>query len=304
MTDFGHLVSRPRPGEGNLLSEVQIAETLDALLHRLASELGVSVLQLRGEAPYDPESGKSRVFVVGPYVSFRAEGAALPASAYKGEEAEDAAAFAGRAPPTLGAEEGTSGVPGCALTAATAGAAAAAAVGAESGSFATQSAPPSFAATAATLQQTEQSEAAATRELRPEWSEEWCKPRPGMLLAAMAACRVGAPDGGLASDKVLMIGADYVDEEAAHHAKVAYMPFQHLVQTAPSSASYFHCFKKEHVGDYLVAAGAPVGQTRAPGSFASEQHKRKQEKQAAAHQKRAMLQARREAEMRQHKKEQ
>ena len=90
----------------------------------------------------------------------------------------------------------------------------------------------------------------------PAWSAEWCKPRPGMLLAAMDAA-------GVPPHETLMVGFDYVDREAAHAAETNYIPHEHLLGR----------FDSERVGEHLVLAGEEQQATKAPGNFAQQKRR-------------------------------
>lgn len=115
----------------------------------------------------------------------------------------------------------------------------------------------------------------ATTELRKEWSVDWCKPRPGMVQAAMKATGVSNPG------ETLMIGADYIDLETAFNAKVNYMPFQYLVQCTPNSSSYWHCFHPKHSLDHFVPAGAQeLVASLTPSSFAARKGHEKRTKRS------------------------
>ena len=84
-----------------------------------------------------------------------------------------------------------------------------------------------------------------------EQSEEWSKPEPGMLHAAMLHHRVEPHEA-------LMIGYDMVDQEAAHRAGVDYVNQQHVIGF----------FDKETIKDRLISAGVQAS-AKAPQSFAT-----------------------------------
>ena len=92
----------------------------------------------------------------------------------------------------------------------------------------------------------------------PEWSAAWAKPQPGMLLDALHAHGVGPGEA-------LMLGYDFVDEQAASLAGVAYLDQQHLIGVEHFDAG----FDEGEVSKHLVEPGA-AGAVRAPGSFAAE----------------------------------
>ncbi|KAL1511549.1 hypothetical protein AB1Y20_006343 [Prymnesium parvum] len=230
VTNFGHLVSKARPGESRLLEEAQVHETLANLVRRIASELGVS------EASLLREGSEGKQPLMPPFISFRAPQRSEPFSS----ECDNATAATAPLSNHMVVDER----------------------GERDGRRVPDDAASHSPASHVTL---EEGGAVAHRS-SPEWSSEWCKPRPGMLLAAMEASGVSDPRD------VLMIGADFVDLEAAFHAKVNYMPFQHLVQCTPSGTSFWQSFHPEHSLAYFVpAGGAEPQQTVAPKSFAARQ---------------------------------
>jgi hypothetical protein len=64
-----------------------------------------------------------------------------------------------------------------------------------------------------------------------EWSAEWAKPSPGMLLAAMR-------HHGVDASSTLMIGYDFSDQEAASRAGV---PYSVSLALDPSTSGVFPC---------------------------------------------------------------
>ena len=167
VTNLGHLVSRPRPGESTTLTEDKVKEILSSLVTRLSSELGVEEEALRKKLTVD--------------VSYRAHGVST-------------------LPPGADAES-------------------------------------------------------------PEWSDAWSKPQAGMLNHAMAKHGVTSP-----SD-VLMIGYDFVDQEAAANVGIHYVDQKHLIGVERFDPG----FDEEAIDHWHVTAGASTRptQARAPGSFAT-----------------------------------
>lgn len=94
------------------------------------------------------------------------------------------------------------------------------------------------------------------------WSATWAKPQPGMLHAAMA-------HHGVEPSNCLMIGYDFVDQEAASRAGIDYVDQQHLIGVE----SFDACFDEEAMCDkqrtHLVPPGTARG-VKAPGSFATD----------------------------------
>ena len=87
-----------------------------------------------------------------------------------------------------------------------------------------------------------------------EWSEAWCKPRPGMLLASMA-------EAGVHAHEALMVGFDYVDREAAHAAQTNYVSQEHLLGR----------FDIDEMDERLTIPSDEEAQgTKAPGNFAAQ----------------------------------
>lgn len=99
-----------------------------------------------------------------------------------------------------------------------------------------------------------------------EWSADWSKPRGGMLLAAMA-------HHGVAPAETLMIGYDFVDQEAASAAGVDYVDQKDLIGVD----AFDFGFDADKMQGRLVPPGAAAA-VRAPGSFAAER-KSKEPKQ-------------------------
>ena len=228
VTNLGQLASRSRPGEEaeRLWSRAEVDATLGALTERLASELGVAVDELRARV----------LLVPSPYVSYRAEGdtRAAPPPALAAAFAEAAAAAATTRAAAIASDSADTTVAPAAAVA---------------------TAHPGQVAPAAE----HDAEGARRALLAREWSAEWCKPRPGMLLAAMA-------DAGVAPHEALMVGFDYADREAAHAAETNHISHDFLL----------FGFDHDRVGDHLTIPGEEQKATSAPGNFAAQRKRKAQ----------------------------
>ena len=70
-----------------------------------------------------------------------------------------------------------------------------------------------------------------------------------------------------AAQDALMVGYDYVDEEAARHAGVRYIDQQHLLGVEQLDPG----FNEESVGERVLEPGSGAhAKVQAPGSFAAE----------------------------------
>ena len=96
-----------------------------------------------------------------------------------------------------------------------------------------------------------------------EWSAEWAKPCPGMLLAAMR-------HHGVEAAQALMVGYDFNDLEAASRAGVAYIDQRHLLGVE----SFDVGFDADRIADRLIKPGVKTG-AKAPDSFAPEKMKKR-----------------------------
>jgi hypothetical protein len=77
-----------------------------------------------------------------------------------------------------------------------------------------------------------------------EWTESWCKPHPDMLLAAMKHHQVDPAH-------TLMIGYDFIDQEAASKAGVDYVDQQHVLGVEHFDGG----FELAHMHERLVRLG-------------------------------------------------
>ena len=100
-----------------------------------------------------------------------------------------------------------------------------------------------------------------------EWSEEWSKPQGGMLRAAMA-------HHGVAASEALMVGYDFVDQQAASLAGVDYVDQQHLFGVEMFDGG----FDLQKMSTRLVHPDRAPG-AQAPGSFAAEKRSKEFKKQ-------------------------
>ena len=94
-----------------------------------------------------------------------------------------------------------------------------------------------------------------------EWSEAWAKPQPGMLFDALEQHGVGA-------SAALMVGYDFVDQEAASRAGVMYVNQQHLLGVENFDTGFDEKNMNKE-SERIIEPGA-AAKVRAPGSFAAE----------------------------------
>ena len=258
VTNFGHLTSKRRPGEPDFVNEAKVRLVLAKLLRRLASELGVK-----------PELLEQRVSL---WISFRAPGVrgtggvnaigvnAIGVNAIGGSaraHGDGSGARGDGSGSVMGGSGSVSAIgDGCATVLGD---------GAHSTGGIVMSAGSELGGTLHQVA-TDTSKDVEARELAlrwaaprdGEWTESWCKPHPDMLLAAMKHHQVDPAH-------TLMIGYDFVDQEAASKAGVDYVDQQHVLGVEHFDSG----FELAHMHERLVRPGTAVMVT-APGSFAAK----------------------------------
>ena len=267
VTNLGHLVSKTRPGEHHETRQTVpgVRSVLDTLMKRLASELGLSSKELEAKVSLK--------------VSFRAPGAPLPVSlaaqAPSGQLGVKTMDTASAPSPTLdGYTMPTMRLPASPPELVPGAIAARSTSQEKTATAVTAATTTSHAATtthattdAATATDGDEGSAAAAGRVcndegsAEEWSEEWAKPRPGMVNAALKEHGL-RPE--IDASACLYVGYDFVDQDTASAAGVDYIDQQFLLGVERFDVGFEH--------DDAADAKVNMKRVVAPRAFASERN--------------------------------